>query len=362
MSYTADILATTGLVSFWQLQETSGVGATDSKGTNDATYFSGVTINQTGPGGYKSVKFDGTSGYVSAPQTASLNFTSSHSVEAWVKLTSAPRSASNTKIIHKGYTANSNPFDDYVLGAEGTNGAFYFGVSVGSSPFYVYSTVIPTAGLWYHVVGLYNGSNISVYVNGVFQASVAVTGTIRNDAQPFMIGARSRGGLLGEYFPGNITLVAVYNVALPSATILAHYQGFDPPPARVTQAGVLVPYTADPAARVTQEGVLVPYVTNAPARLSQEGILAIQSGTPIARLSHEGILVIQSCTPTARVTSEGVLVVYSPGLAPIRMTNEGMLVVYAQGQALARMTNEGMLVVYTTAVTVMNSSSLLMGM
>lgn len=80
---------------------------------------------------------------------------------------------------------------------------------------------------WYHVVGVFDGSTIKVYVNGALGASTAFTTTARantNSAIPLTFGARADG--VSGYFTyqGSIDEPAVYNVALSEAQIVAHYQ------------------------------------------------------------------------------------------------------------------------------------------
>jgi hypothetical protein len=64
----------------------------------------------------------------------------------------------------------------------------------------------------------YNGSTLTLYVNGVVAASQAVTGAIQSVANPLSIGGNTP---YGEYFQGLIDEVRVYNRALSQAEIQA---------------------------------------------------------------------------------------------------------------------------------------------
>ncbi|HZR16079.1 MAG TPA: LamG-like jellyroll fold domain-containing protein [Verrucomicrobiae bacterium] len=80
---------------------------------------------------------------------------------------------------------------------------------------------------WYHIAGVYDGSQISIYVNGVLGGTAPFDGTPRpntNTAVPLTFGARADGQF--GYFPyaGLIDETAVYDAALSPARILAHYQ------------------------------------------------------------------------------------------------------------------------------------------
>jgi hypothetical protein len=302
-TYSTAILATTGLVSYWQLNETSGTTATDSKGTNNGTYTGGYTLGSTGlttassttPLG-TAVTFNGTTAYITVPNSTSLAITSNVSAEAWVKFTSF--SGSSYNIVEKAFTSNTNPYVNYSLTTDGSNsGKFSFGIAVGTTFYNALSNTIPTTGQWYHVVGTYDGTNIRIYVNGLLDGILPVTGSIRNDSQVLTIGAYHRGTSFGQFFPGLIDEVAVYNVALSSTQVLANYN---------TAA------TGLQKARISQVQTLVIDVGTPKARLSQLQTLVVGVGTPSARMSQIGTLLVYVSENKVRVSQMGALIVYTP--------------------------------------------------
>lgn len=90
---------------------------------------------------------------------------------------------------------------------------------------------IVTTGIWHHVVGTYDGSTASLYVNGEKVASRSVAGYQANDARPFRIGTTCFDGSLGDVgafagnrgFDGWLQEVAFYGAALSATDIAAHY-------------------------------------------------------------------------------------------------------------------------------------------
>ena len=83
-----------------------------------------------------------------------------------------------------------------------------------------------TPGSWYHIVGVYDGANTKIYVNGARLASVAATSYVpitRTDV-PFTVGARGNGSLGFFHYNGGVDEAAYYTNALTDAEILAHYQ------------------------------------------------------------------------------------------------------------------------------------------
>ena len=80
---------------------------------------------------------------------------------------------------------------------------------------------------WYHVVGVFDGTNISTYVNGILAASSNFVSTPRpntNAAIPLTFGARA-DGVAGYFtYSGLIDEAAIYDAILSPAQIMAHYQ------------------------------------------------------------------------------------------------------------------------------------------
>src|SRR5579883_1857627 len=80
---------------------------------------------------------------------------------------------------------------------------------------------------WYHVVGVFDGTNIITYVDGVPGATNVFTAPPRpntNSAIPLTFGARADGSAGYFTYSGKIDEAAVYDSALSPARVLAHYQ------------------------------------------------------------------------------------------------------------------------------------------
>jgi len=79
---------------------------------------------------------------------------------------------------------------------------------------------IPTSG-WVHVVGVYDGSNIIVYVNGVFGASVASSGSIGVNDDVLTIGGDNTFTPYSLNKP--IAQPRIYNRALTAEEVQRNY-------------------------------------------------------------------------------------------------------------------------------------------
>ena len=85
-----------------------------------------------------------------------------------------------------------------------------------------------TALDWQHVVAVFDGASLSLYVNGALVAGpTAVTGTftpVTNPNIPLSMGGRGDGAGGSFGYSGDIDEVAFYTNVLSGAQILAHYQ------------------------------------------------------------------------------------------------------------------------------------------
>ena len=79
---------------------------------------------------------------------------------------------------------------------------------------------------WNHVVGVFDGTLVHIYVNGVENAapqSIGGNGYVPNTTAPLRIGAGNPAGAASLFFPGWMDEVAIYPYALSSTQIAAHY-------------------------------------------------------------------------------------------------------------------------------------------
>lgn len=93
-------------LSWWRLNETAGPDALDMRGLNNATYNGGVTL-----GGAAGATFNGTTGYVSCPTSASLDAAAANSWWVAAKVIRGPIGANRT-IVSKGNSGWNLRLDD----------------------------------------------------------------------------------------------------------------------------------------------------------------------------------------------------------------------------------------------------------
>jgi hypothetical protein len=103
--------------------------------------------------------------------------------------------------------------------------ALTFFLKTSTSGYLLAPTSSLTPGQIYHVVATYNGSSLSIYVNGLLGSTVAASGSINYAGIQPQWGLAIGGALGGSLpiFNGAINDVAIYPSALSAAAVQQHY-------------------------------------------------------------------------------------------------------------------------------------------
>ncbi|HEX7960048.1 MAG TPA: LamG domain-containing protein, partial [Terriglobales bacterium] len=153
--------AQSSVVAAYGLNEGSGTTTADLSGNNNnGTLQGGPTWTTAGKYG-NALSFGGTNGFVTVPASSTLNLGASGTIEAWVKPNAINRWNS---VMAKG-NVNSDPPTNYGLEINNSN-QFLCILGNGSSAETLASTTAVTAGTFYHVACVWNGTQLQLYVNG----------------------------------------------------------------------------------------------------------------------------------------------------------------------------------------------------
>jgi len=184
----------------------------DNMGKNNGTLIGGATYANGEVG--KAFLFDGSSGYVSIPDSSSLDAaTTNITVELWLKVNQTSVNSDWTGIISKG---NLSWQMEGIQGA----GSVFFGINPTDPG--VLGTRNVNDGMWHHVAGVYDGFHLYIYVDGTLDASTATTKLVAQTSDPLLLGANPHAPL-PYYFNGLVDEVSIYNQALSAQQIQAIY-------------------------------------------------------------------------------------------------------------------------------------------
>jgi len=192
-----------------------------------------LNVNCTNSNGWvegkvgNALQFDGIDDYIEVEDHPSLGGMSQLTVEAWIKLNQLPRFDKAEYVLRK---HNSDWTYSYALYGYSNNwceNCLRFlvksesGASVGAGV-----GNILLKNIWYHVVGVYNGDQVQLYINGLPSGWwPSLTGNVFDSNRPLYIGAWTHDGTdIYSPFNGTIDEVKIYNYALTDEEIFQEYQ------------------------------------------------------------------------------------------------------------------------------------------
>ncbi|MGB0723167.1 MAG: LamG domain-containing protein [Gammaproteobacteria bacterium] len=232
-TYSSAVLADNPMA-YWRLGESGGTTVLDSSGNgHDGSYLNGVTLGIDGAPADDpdtAADFDGSDDYIAIDDPTPFQFVNqSVTLEAWIQVPD-----------------NTEYFEYFWLGAPGgnylvmgktragwNNGGLYLQTNPGSGGSGVYSASVAGWGgpdlpknEWMHLVGVVDvvGAELSMYVNGELIVSGALSGfDLSGGGFVTFLGAENSGGYLYGHQRGPMDEMAIYDYALTSEQIGAHY-------------------------------------------------------------------------------------------------------------------------------------------
>lgn len=205
-------------ISFWSFDENEGCTTQDLYGNNDGTLDPDCPsnsplwvegINNSG------LYFDGTNKRVSVQNSPNLNPTDELTISAWLKWDIPPNTGQNWTAIF-----NKSVDSQYRLQHNHNNSLFEFGIRTSEGGRWITSTTNPSEGVWYHVVGTYNGEELRIYVNGSLENSTNWSGTINTFPTPLVLGNRAIGD---RGFNGILDEMGIWDKALSAEEVSSLY-------------------------------------------------------------------------------------------------------------------------------------------
>lgn len=158
--------------------------------------------------------------YASISNQDSVNFTgTSLTISVWIKWDADPfawRTANDyANIISK------NGDSQWQLGHAKNNRKFQFSLQTANGNYVVTGTTQPARNSWYHLAAVYDGSNITLYVNGTLEGSVPASGLILTSTSDVNIGRRSVNN--DRYFKGFVDRIGIYSSAWSAEAVQFEY-------------------------------------------------------------------------------------------------------------------------------------------
>jgi Concanavalin A-like lectin/glucanases superfamily len=215
---------TSNLAGWWKLTDGSGTSAADSSGNGNTGALENtptwITSGPTGGG----LTLNGSNQFVSVSDAASIRLSGSWTASAWVNVTTLPTSGNRAKlIVRDDSTQNTNYGLDIDNGKHctGVSWSVYFNNSSGTNYSTCYAATINT-GTWYLVTGTWDGTTLSLYLNGAFVANSTPGATPASDSGGDLdLGHEYES--TSDYLNGSLDDERIYNVLLSAAQVAGLY-------------------------------------------------------------------------------------------------------------------------------------------
>lgn len=191
----------------------SGSTWTDLSGNGNNGSLSNVTYSSANGG---SMQFNGTSSYINCGNGSSINITGSITINVIFNTTNWTGNNTWRTLVAKGDTSYrfQNPYDTTF-----TN----FGTS-SLSQVDTPGTVSILPNNWYMATAVWDGTSKKIYINGMLDVDVAVTGTLGGNSFNLWLGDNSQSA--GRFYTGGMSVVQIYNRALTEQEINQNFGFF----------------------------------------------------------------------------------------------------------------------------------------
>ena len=212
------------LIAWWKFDQDDTQHVHDHSGSDFHGQFRGDACIVSDPDRGAVLSLDGKGDFVDCGQDCQFNLTETISICVWIK----PR------ILNKKHQSLvSNGDRGWILNRQAySNGMQIAGYGINSSVNpgsywgHLPTQTEMTDGRWHHLVGVYDGTHLMLYVDGKLDAKAQASGRIRSNDWPVFIGESSEQ--VNREWDGLIDDVRIYSYALSESEIKEIHTGKEP--------------------------------------------------------------------------------------------------------------------------------------
>lgn len=213
------LIPTDGLISYWPFTGTTTdiIGARNGVKYGDTALTTGVKVVAS-----TAYTFDGAGDYIRVPVPTPLNKTSTFSISVWVKFNAFV--TSGAIIGQRDYPSGYNQFDWSLI--QQTAAVSFYTCKETVAPCYGIDSPIAnfSTGTYYHLVGVYDNTNMKFYVNGTYIGTNTFAHTnVATSTVDMIIGGQLDWGNPQGYTKVVVDEVRLYNRVLTQTEITNIY-------------------------------------------------------------------------------------------------------------------------------------------
>ncbi|UCG49178.1 MAG: tetratricopeptide repeat protein [Phycisphaerales bacterium] len=198
------------LVAYWDFDDANGTTVTDKYGGCDGNFAGDPEWVEGHSGG--AIGLDGSGDYVDCRHDEVFDINDRITVSAWIKVERFNREWQT--IIAKGDSA----WRLTRAGGADTIAFHLTGLTLHNEQVYGVTGLIGVEdGQWHHLAGVYDGSVVSLYVDGVLDAEQSASGNIGTNDFSVLIGENAE--MAGRWFCGSIDDVAIFDQPLSAEQV-----------------------------------------------------------------------------------------------------------------------------------------------
>jgi hypothetical protein len=228
----SNLVINDGLLAYWKFDE-GGTFATASDSSGYGWTLTGVNTPSANATGIATLFYNGGGGVTLAKAsteylhtgvyTTLLQPASGWTISAWIQLVSTDTSGSTIFTADNDYLLTVLPVSGGVSKIRATE---RYGAASWTDCDSTATIANPTGATWHHAVGVYDGSHLYVWVDGV-KKDCGATGGAQTFSTPAdtIVGGRASGAYK---YDGSIDELRVYGRALTDTEIIALYSGSQP--------------------------------------------------------------------------------------------------------------------------------------
>ncbi len=328
-----------GMIAWWTLDETSGIVAKDSVGTEPAAYFGSPPPVQTPGLVAGALNFNGFTDFLSAAQSNLWAFgTEDFTIEFWVNFASSPGgSTGHPADIFIGNDEGPGDQNKWFFAIGGSNLEFHINSPTLGPQFFPLAPFSPTVNQWYHLAITRSGSTYTIYINGVPSGSAVNTNAIPTANAPLTIGQAESLGFMN----GLLDEVTVYNRALTETELQSIFSAGAAGKCKTATSTTrsISPSTGGDTGQVSVNIVGSGFASGSSVQLSRSGLAGIL-GTNV-RASPDGTILSATFDLTNRPRGIWDVVITTPGSSPITLPAAFTIIAGGSAQVWADIVGRG---------------------